>query len=57
MISKGFMTGTGLKKWVPINFSGRLVMAAISVMDNPEVFVKKGIPVSQFPPAPRRPAS
>ena len=37
MISRSFITGTGLKKWVPMNLSGRLVTAAMAVMLTPEV--------------------
>ena len=37
MISRSFITGTGLKKWVPMKRSGRLVTAAMAVMLIPEV--------------------
>jgi len=40
MTSRSFITGTGLKKWVPMNFSGRFVTAAMAVMLTPEVFEK-----------------
>ncbi len=41
MTSRSFITGTGLKKWVPMNLSGRFVTAAIAVMLTPEVLLKK----------------
>ena len=41
MISTNFMTGTGFMKCMPITFSGRLVTAAIFVMEIEEVLVAK----------------
>ena len=37
MISMSFITGAGLKKCMPMTFSGRFVAAAISVIDSDEV--------------------
>ena len=38
MTSTSFITGTGLKKCIPITLSGRLVSAASLVMEIDEVF-------------------
>ncbi len=41
MISTSFMTGTGLKKCMPANWSGRFVAVASSVMGMDEVLLAK----------------
>ncbi len=39
--STNFITGTGLKKCIPITLSGLFVAAAISVIDKDDVLVAK----------------
>ena len=41
MTSTSFITGTGLKKCMPMILSGRLVNAAILVIEIDEVFVAR----------------
>jgi len=47
-ISRSFMTGTGLKKWRPMNRSGREVAAAIWVIEIDDVFEAKRAPASRL---------
>ena len=43
MTSTSFMTGTGLKKWSPMNRSGRRVAAASSVMQSDDVLLARTV--------------
>ena len=48
-ISTSFIAGAGLKKWSPMNLSGRFVFTAISVMPSVEVLLAKIVSLPQRP--------
>src|SRR5207237_36621 len=49
IISTGFMTGTGLKKWSPRNRSARFVADAISVIERELVLLANTVSAGQIP--------